>query len=146
MSDIALRWDIAGGDLVIDGADALAEDGLETAVLLSLRLDQRADEDDGIPLDADPRGWWGDTFADVAGDQVGSKLWLLGRSKQLASVAQAAQSYAQAALKWLLDDGVASSVVVTADWGGGVLLLSVAIQRPDKAPFNRQYQFVWSAT
>lgn len=146
MSDIALLWQTDHADIAVSGADLLADDGLDTAVILSLFCDRRAASDDGIPLDADPRGWWGDTFADVQGDLIGSRLWLLGREKQLQSVAQRAQGYAAEALAWLVQDGVASAVSVDAEWiAQGTLGLSVSIQRPTQPPFNRQYQYVWSA-
>lgn len=146
MTDIALQWLTDHGDLALDGADLATDDGLHTAVMLSLFLDRRADADDGIELGQDPRGWWGDTFADVQGDQVGSKLWLLAREKQLPSVATRARQYAIDALAWLIDDGIAEAVDVQAEWvRRGLLGLFVSISRPSKPPFNRQYQYVWSA-
>jgi len=145
MTDIALQWDFDHGDVAMGEADLVADEGLETAVLLSLFLDRRADADDGVSIDQDPRGWWGDSFASVAGDRIGSKLWLLGREKQMTSVAQRAQTYAAEALAWLVEDGVASEVDVRATFvAPGRCTLAVAIQRPQTPPFNRQYQYVWS--
>jgi phage gp46-like protein len=146
MTDIALQWQGDHGDVAMGVTDLVADEGLETAVLLSLFLDARADADDGVPIDQDPRGWWGDSFAVDAGDRTGSKLWLLGREKQLASVAIRAKTYATEALAWLVDDGVASSIDVQATFVAmGSLTLSIAISRPQAQPFNRQYQYVWSA-
>jgi len=145
MTDIALQWNSDHADVAMGPADLVADEGLDTAVLLSLFLDRRADADDGVPLDKDPRGWWGDSFATVAGDRIGSKLWLLSREKQLATVAQRAQTYAAEALAWLIDDGVASDVDVQAIFvAPGRLTLAIAITRPQAPPFNRQYQYVWS--
>lgn len=146
MTDIALVWQTQHADMALAGADLLADDGLETAVILSLFCDRRAQPEDGVPLGDDPRGWWGDSYADVPGDAIGSRLWLLAREKQLPSVAQRAQAYASEALAWLVEDGVASDVQVTASWlATGMLGLAVAIERPTQPPFNRQYQYVWSA-
>lgn len=146
MTDIALQWMNDHGDMVVAGADLLADDGLETAVILSIGLDRRADDDDGLPDDVDPRGWWGDSYADVPGDQIGSKFWLLARAKQLPSVAQQVKEYAEQALQWLVDDGVASSVICAAQWIAEYTLgLTVTINRPNQKPFERQYQYVWSA-
>lgn len=146
MTDIALHWQGDHGDVAMGDADLVADEGLETAVLLSLFLNARADADDGVPIDQDPRGWWGDSFASVAGDRTGSKLWLLGREKTLASVANRAKTYAAEALAWLVDDGVASSVDVLATFVAmGSLTLSINITRPPAPPFNRRYQYVWSA-
>lgn len=146
MTDIAIVWQQTHGDIALDGADLLADDGLETAVILSLLLDRRAEADDNLPDNVDPRGWWGDSYAEVQGDQVGSRLWLLNREKQLPSVANLVQEYAAEALQWLVDDGVASAVDTTATWvEPGMCALSVAIHRPDQATFIRQFQNVWSA-
>lgn len=146
MTDIALQWQQSHGDIAVDGADLLADDGLETSVILSLLLDRRAQPSDGVLDDVDPRGWWADSYADVAGDAVGSRLWLLGREKELPSVAQRAHDYAIESLQWLVDDGVASAVTVAAAWTApGMLTLAVGIARPNKPPFNRQYQYVWGA-
>lgn len=147
MTDIALQWMNSHGDMVIAGADLLADDGLETAVILSLGLDRRADIDDGLTDDQDPRGWWGDSYTDVPGDLIGCKFWLLSREKQLPAVAKKAQEYAQQALKWLVDDGVASAVVCSAQWIADYTLgLDVTISRPNQEPFVRQYQYVWSVS
>ena len=87
MADIALTWnnDIGAGDLCVVGADLLADDGLETAVLLSLFSDRRAREEEIPPGQTWRRGWWGDLLADDQ-DQIGSKLWLLEREKQSPTV------------------------------------------------------------
>jgi phage gp46-like protein len=147
MTDIALVWQGTHGDIAVDGTDLLADDGLDTAVMLSLFLDRRAEDADKLPDDVDPRGWWGDSFAEVLGDAVGSRLWLLGREKQLPSVANRVQEYAAEALAWLVDDGVASKVNTQATWvAPGMCALTVTIYRPSSpTPFTRQFQNVWSA-
>lgn len=146
MTDIALQWLTDHGDVALDATDLVTDEGLETAVLLSLFLDRRADADDGVSIDDDPRGWWGDTYADAPGDQIGSKFWLLGREKTLPTLLSRAVDYAQEALAWLVDDGVASSVVAQAEFiAQGRMALAVAITRPNQPPFNRRYQYVWSA-
>ncbi len=45
---------------------------------------------------------------------LGSRLWLLAREKQLPAVMRKAEAYARQALQWLIDDGIAASVSVTA--------------------------------
>jgi phage gp46-like protein len=116
--DAALVWDqVAGGAdpaLTADGIDLLADNGLETAVFLSLFLDRRANADDEIPDGTtDPRGWWADEHADVPGDLIGSRRWLLDRSKRSGETAKRLQHYDTEALAWLIEDGVAESVTVT---------------------------------
>ncbi len=56
------------------------DEGLETAVTISLFTDARAGEADGVSTEQDPRGWWGSAFLSPEGD-IGSKLWLMFRNK-----------------------------------------------------------------
>lgn len=147
--DALLTWAINHGDLSLVGDDLATDEGLNTAVILSLFCDARAAAGEVEP-GTDPRGWWGDTFAAVAGDATGSKLWLLGREKQLPAVLQRAKGYAEDALAWLITDGVAASVNVTAEFLPSMapnytIALGVEIARPHGGTFNRQFQYVWSA-
>ena len=94
--------------------DLHQDNGLGSAVLLSLFCDRRAGEDDLVPdLDnQDRRGWWGDLVSEYAdaGDQIGSRLWLLERSKATKENAERAKEYIYEALQWLIDDGIAVRV------------------------------------
>lgn len=120
-------------DIEMDGPDLLADDGICTAVILSLFLDARANADDPLPDPQDPnlRGSWMDSYPQVPGDLQGSKLWLLGKSKELPSVLTDAQDYELAALQWLIDDGWATQISVTAtNPDEGVLDIEAEIMEP----------------
>ncbi|WP_230595820.1 phage GP46 family protein [Xanthomonas albilineans] len=99
---------------------------LVRAVLISLFTWRRANADDTLP---DPRGfrmgWWGDTYPVVANDRIGSRLWLLARAKLTPNTVQRAQDYAEEALQWLIDDGVAARIAVRAERQG---LSTLALQ------------------
>ena len=113
--DAALVFDAAtvSADLGLTGGDLVAEEGLKTAVLLSLFTDRRAEEDDELPAEeSDRRGWWGDLVPPAPRDRIGSKLWLLTREKLTRDVQNRAREYAREALQWLIDDRVAQSVSV----------------------------------
>lgn len=132
-------------DLGLSGTDLEGDEGLASAVLLSLFTDRRALDDDPIPAGDDPRGWWGDTGATVAGDQLGSRLWLLWREKQTPETLRRAESYAAEALQWLLDDGVASAVTVVATAPRlGVLLLEITITRPRGDQDRYRFESFWA--
>ena len=71
MIDISLAFNSAlfEFDLVLAGTspdrDLQGDDGLFTAVIISLFTDRRANADDPLPDERicalpDPRGWWGD--------------------------------------------------------------------------------------
>lgn len=146
MTDLALFWsdETWSADLKVEAGDLAAEDGLKTAVLLSLFTDRRARPDDVLPeADADRRGWWGDVAAAEPDDQIGSRLWLLSREKRRPEVVAKAREYAEEALAWLVRDGVARAVAVEAEiTPQGWLGLGIVIDRPG-GPDRQRFDFVW---
>lgn len=149
MSDIKtifIDW-AHGTDYQPDGLGLQIDEGLETAVIISLFTDRRALDDDLLPdHHQDKRGWWGDSFAELNQDLIGSRLWLLGREKQLATVLVRAKEYAEESLKWLIDDQVAEQVtVVASNPREGVLALLVKIYRPEHPVAQYQFNAFWSA-
>lgn len=116
MGDITTVWNVQAGaaDWVLVPGDLQSGDDLESAVLISLFTDRRAEASDEIPDGGtDRRGWWAD-----AGQlyPIGSRLWLLARAKQLPQTLVDAKRYALEALEWLIVDGVAASTDVDCTW------------------------------
>ena len=144
--DITLDWLDQALDVALIGGDLATDDGLRTAVALSLLCDRLAEADDTIPDGTDNRrGWWADAIADEDGDRWGSRLWLLGREKELPEVRRLAEAYAREALAWLLEDGVATEIDVTAETlGRDVLWIRPIINRGDGSRLADRYQYVWS--
>jgi phage gp46-like protein len=146
-SDYGLFLDSYGViDIKLLTGDVAPDDGLETAVLISLFSDARANEDQiaAIDRDGDLRGFWGDLQGP---DKTGSLLWTIKRAKQLASVLAAARSYAAASLQWLVDDLVADRVEVRTSYPSrGWMLLEVFIYRPGASnPVVFRYNYEWAA-
>ncbi|BBQ24642.1 phage GP46 family protein [Aeromonas hydrophila] len=80
---------------------------LHRAVFISLFTWRRA----GASDDSDrPYGWWGDSYPTVAGDRIGSRLYLLQREKNLPKVRERARDYALEALAWLKDDELVTRI------------------------------------
>lgn len=128
------------------GADLATDDGLFTACIVSLFTDARARDDDPLPAGEDRKGWWGDALPQVAGDRIGSRLWLLRREKLLASVVARAKDYALEALQWLVADGIAEKVEVEAEaQRPQTLAIAVFITRPG-GPGRKRFDFTWEAT
>lgn len=124
-------------DVVIVNRDLERDDGLETAITISLFSNRRADEEDGLPdADGSREGWWGDALL-TSRDKIGSKLWLLGRGKFVDSLLSDAEQYSKEALQWMIDDGVASEINVVAErvqqvtTADSVLKLTVEVVRPE---------------
>jgi phage gp46-like protein len=149
-----------GMDFVNDNG-LQVDDGLETAVILSLFQDARATGDElaeaGLTPDQN-RGWWGDSFPEIDGDVEGSKLWLLARALRSDESLARGKTYAEEALQWLLDDDIAREVNVETWWFGegpaiyehrfqpgtsseGLMVLSVQIIRRN----GQRWQRVWEA-
>lgn len=135
-----------GADYALASLGLVADDGLETAVILSLFSDRRAEPDDTIPDGSgDRRGWWADAWPASEGDRIGSRLWLLHREKQLPSVLARAEEYAREALAWLVEDGVAEAVeVVASNPRAGILAIDVAIARPVAPVARYRFDAFWS--
>jgi phage gp46-like protein len=136
-------------DMVLVPGDIAGDDGLETAVIISLFSDARATDDmlDAIDNDGDLRGFWGDiTRPD---DSTGSLLWTMKRSKQLTSTLAKARGYCQDALSWLVQDQIAQRVEVRTRYlapASGVMIIEVDIYRPGSAnPVLYRYGYEWSA-
>jgi phage gp46-like protein len=147
LADLALTWSAKAGnaDLLLIDSDLASDRGLTTAVLLSLFTDRRAETDDKPPSgDArDRRGWWADPFSTVEGDRIGSRLWLLDRSKRSNETVLRAQEYVREALAWMLEDRVVSSIDVTIETTESALLIAVGLQRPGRDPVSFRFAHTW---
>ncbi|SAL25785.1 tail protein [Caballeronia turbans] len=144
MSDISIVWDAANsrGDWQQLGPDLLTGNDLQTAVLLSLFTDRAANADDVIPDGTDDaRGWWGDLDED---SPIGSRLWLLDRSKQTQEVLNNARDYIVEALQWLVDDGVVASMDVQTEWTRDTLLgAQITLYQPAGPSVSLTYAWAW---
>lgn len=149
MSDIALIWDAraASADIALYGGSISIDDGLRTAVIVSLFTDARARPDDVLPTPGgDRRGWWGDAYAELLPqDAIGSRLWLLSREKITPSVINRARDYAREALDWMIRDGIASAIDVQVEAQGSRRAIGVTIDRPT-GPAREKFDLLWEAT
>ena len=145
MADLALlpvSADVADGiglDL-IDG-DLVLDDSLRSAVVISLFTDQENPDESS----ADRRGWWGDAMG-LQGDRTGSLLWQLQRRTETDAVLVDAKRHAEAALAWLIADGVARAVTAKATFPErGRLDIEIAIDRPTGRELIR-FSDIWAAS
>jgi len=139
--------------VVIDGrTQSLGLDSAEPlvrAVVISLFTWRRADPADALPElgpTARRMGWWGDSFPQQSNDRIGSKLWLLARSKIMPETLRLAKAYAEQALQWLIDDGVAARVEVeVARIGVTSVGMAVRLYQTDgSALADIRFNDVWS--
>lgn len=149
---LALRWDdsIQGCQLVAQ-VDGLADDpGLETPVMVSLFTDRRVSEVEASKVPGgDRRGWWAESPTlriDSEEPVMGSRLWLLRGKPLRASVLPTAEAYADEALAWMLDEGIAGRIVCRALLLSRIRLgLEVTIFRPGD-DLEIAYRQLWDVT
>jgi len=91
----------------------------------------------------DKRGWW----ADTEDFKIGSRLWLLERSAFLPSIPAQVEQFISEALQWLVDDGAAAAVNVTATrLDIQTLEITIEIVQPEKqANQVFRYRLNWEA-
>ena len=136
-------------DLVVDDDEQRLEEdeGLETATAISLFTDRRATPDELKRFGIDPaanRGWPGDSFPEVDGDETGSKLWLLERALRNDETLAFGKQFAEEALMWMLTDQVAKSITVASSWIGatGFMQLDIVIVKTD----GTRWVSAWNVT
>ncbi|HEY9200775.1 MAG TPA: phage GP46 family protein [Gammaproteobacteria bacterium] len=142
--DIALLQAGSGFDfdIGIDAPDLTTDHGLRTAITISLFTDRSAEVSDDVDTNTNRRGWWADILSEVQGDNTGSRLWLLGRSKQTKDTLLRAKEHAQEALQWLLDDGAASRLLIETEWvARGTLGIRVQIYKAAGEPFDQVFEY-----
>lgn len=147
---LQLTNDFDTGDLIYNKgvSDLEREEGLGTAVLISLFTDRRAEKDDPVDDINDRRGWWADQTTEN-NDKIGSKLWLLNRSKTTTENIRKAKIYIEEALQWMIDDGVAAKLIVNTfrfgDPGNDRLGASIQILQADGEIVAFEYLDLWEA-
>ena len=144
MSDIGLFLVEGCFDVKVENGDLKSDDGLETAVIISLFTDRRVSEQQLPDLAVSKRGWWGDMFSDIDGDQIGSRLWTIERRKRTDETLRLYEDFAKEALDWLIEDGVASTITVLAAYDSqGQAVGEIIITRPSGA--TSRYDANWDA-
>ncbi len=154
--DLKLTWNANEqyAQLLFADNDMVNDRSLLTPIIVSLFTDARANDDDTLPdlRSSDRRGWWADsTNTAKKGDQIGSRLWLLERAKNTVRTLPDAKRYAEEALKWLIDEGIAESVTVSAEavqLPSSTLGLALAISVKKPSGTTETYKFAqeWEDT
>lgn len=131
------------GDATLVANDLETDEGLETALFLSLFVD-RYDETTEDPTQR--RGWWADGI-DGTDDRSGSRLWLAEVAGKLtADLPDKLRTWTREATQWLLDDGVARELDITTTLTAQGYTLAVDVYRPEKTdPSRFRFSRVWAA-
>lgn len=130
-------------DLSLDGSDLAGVDGLETAIDVTLFTDARADAASVL----DPalrRGWIGDVFTAGIRRSLGSTQWIYEQSRLTQEIVNRVENDLQRAFQWFIDDGLATSVSVTAS-RSSARGIAVTIRIEGRQGVVQRYVELWQA-
>jgi phage gp46-like protein len=133
-------------DMPIANGDFELGNDLETAVLVSLFSNRRGTDEEvtqyarGTIKPELAAGLWIDSYRS---EDYGSGFWLLLREKKIEETLSRFEEYGNAALAWMLRDGVAQSIDITAEYEGEKVKLNVVISRDTGGELTFTYDFAW---
>lgn len=113
------KYDIDFGS---DG-DFVEEKGLETAILMSLFLNERADESE-VPNPVLRGGYWGYEVNEMQF----SKLWLV-TGRKTSDKLNKATDYCNSTLQWLVDENFATGINTVASFISDGIKLDITISK-----------------
>ena len=139
-----------GGDLVfLSNGQIELDNGLRTAIHLSLFCDRLADEADVVPREFDEplpdrRGYWAD-FLSRNGHRLGSRLYLLRTTGAIltAQTEAAARGYCLEALAWIEARGIGTVEVEVERIEHGLVLHVDVVDSLTGA--RRRHSYLWDA-
>ena len=147
MSDLCLgKTDEQDFDLVFKDGDLVLSNSLQMSVILSIASWRRSDNYEGSArLDSSIGGWWADALNDIP---LGSRLWTLFKEKLNNVTLENAKKLVKEALQWMIDDGVAKDVSVSAGIGNNrnTAIFEVGIVKPSGNEETFQYEINWEAS
>lgn len=146
MSDLRIKYlfDVQEFDLDIKNWELEFDDGLETAVLVSLFTDTRVAQEELRTGETDKKGFWGDAVNNPDKVVSGSRLWFLDRAVMTDELLEQTREWCLEALQWLIDDLVAEDVTVeTSFTDNKTMKILINIFRPTGKPVSFKYNYVW---
>lgn len=145
--DLVWNNEIGSSDFAVGKDGGLQNlNALETAVIIQLFTDLRAEEFDNLSA-SDPMGWIGDSFDTENFFPLGSNLWLLRRSAFTDRNIDKMQRYVEAALEPLKEQTVISAyeVILTPFKNIGVVAIEISLySKYSKEKYNIKFELVWS--
>lgn len=140
MTDVVLAadYDIQFGD---DG-DIVTADTLDTAILMSIFCERRADASE-VPESHRRRGWIGNEV--TPGFEIGSKFWLYEQARVTRSILLGLQSVILDGLAWMIEDSISVGHTAETTLSAGQVSVTVNMERPSSKVDKRSY-ILWENT
>ena len=129
--------------------DILTAEAFDTAIIVSLFTDARADQSEVLPSEL-RRGWIGNES--TPDFEIGSKMWLFYQNRLTQTTVNGIVGAAQDSLQWLVQDSIpatdttiANSVTASGEVTSRGLELQITIERPDSQVEKRYFE-LWQNT
>jgi phage gp46-like protein len=143
-TDIKLNSDAGYFDFSVTNGDFTTTKGLDSALLMSLFVNKRADSSE-VPTVSKQQGWWGNTIGNYANYEIGSKLWLLDQARHTNTTLNLAKTYTYDGLSWLMTDQLADRIVVSDNFANNNLAINVIIYKSQNIISSTAYT-LWNNT
>lgn len=104
--EIKLEMNNGVFDIVIENGDFANEDGLDTAIWVSLFTDSRADVSQ-VLVPENRRGWMGNLVSEIPERQLGGLLWLAEQRRLNQDTLNENIDHVRKSLEWMVIDGIA---------------------------------------
>lgn len=122
--------------------DILTKDFFDTALLMSLFCERRADPSE-VPESHRRRGWIGNES--TPDFEIGSKLWLYEQARATRTVLRGIETVVLNGLQWFIDDEYAINNTAVSSLNLGSITLTVTINRPNSKVEKRFFE-LWDNT
>lgn len=144
MTDISLNENSGYMDIAwAENGDLETKDSLDTAILMSIFDEARADESE-VAIPQLRRGWVGNETTEPF--EQGSKQWLFEQERITGSTLIDLRDVIKSALNWMLEENIADNIIVDKPFLKlGVVCVNIRFTRGDSQPESRFYE-LWDRT
>lgn len=145
MSDLKIINNRGIYDITLDSNGDLAiDDSFNTAIMMSLFVDKRADSSE-VPVPESRRGWWGNLMSDIPNDEDGSKVWLFYQSRMTLNDMNKLNDEVKDCLQWFIDDGYLNNLQSSVTYGDNTATVKVTYDIQNSATESLAYE-LWQNT
>lgn len=147
MSDIKLfkkqlTDDLDFFDFELENGDFIIEEGLDTAITMSILCEKR---DETIDVPENRGGWWGNTVQTIEGYEQGSFVWTKYQSAIDNEIIEDIDTFVRDGLQWLIDDQIASDIETEVFVEDNVIKANVDLFRNNAKEQSRFFD-LWKFT
>lgn len=120
-------------DIEFENGDFIIDDSLETALIVSILSDRRADNSQ-VSQREFRRGWIGDLVTTLPGFKLGSHIWLSEQARITQETLTTIQDSAEKSLDWMLSAGLIIEVKAKASiTTKSSILLLITVTSPNES-------------